>query len=248
MKHTIYTYACAVTVLLVLSTPPALAQFYVDVEGGRASAGHNTVRIPLDSGIRFSLTDELRSDPAAYWRVRIGKRFGKNDVSVLAAPLTLRSSGRMDKAVNFAGGSFPGGVNVEAVYRFDSYRARYLYEFYRRNHLIMRWGGALKLRHAGISLSGGGAFAESKNTGFVPLAAFSAEYAFSPGWLLLFDVEALGAPQGRAEDVMLAVGRQTAKGLRIHAGYRFLEGGSGAGDVYTFAWLHYILAGVSWEF
>ena len=82
----------------------------------------------------------------------------------------------------------------------------------------------------------------------MPLAAFSAQYAFSPGYLLDLDIEALGAPQGRAEDVMLAVSRQLRPGMRLRAGYRFLEGGSGAGEVYTFAWLHYWLAGLTWEF
>ena len=82
----------------------------------------------------------------------------------------------------------------------------------------------------------------------MPLAAFSLDYAFRPGWLLLLDVEALGAPQGRAEDVMAAVSRELRPGLRLRAGYRFLEGGSGAGEVYTFAWLNYLLAGLTWEF
>jgi len=248
-KNRLCAHLCtAIALFATATTTASSAQFYLDTEGGRVSAGNNTVRIPLEGGTRFSLTDELKSDPAAYWRVRVGRRSGKSDVSVLAAPLTLRSYGRLDRAVNFAGSSFPGGVPVEAVYRFDSYRIRYLYEFYHRNALLMRWGGALKLRHAGITLTGGGTSAESRNTGFVPLASFSAEYALRPGWLLLLDADALGAPQGRAEDVMLAVGRVVSKDLRLRVGYRFLEGGSGAGDVYTFALLHYLLAGVNWEF
>jgi hypothetical protein len=178
----------------------------------------------------------------------VGKRFGRSDISFLAAPLTLRSKGRLDRAVNFDGTVFPGNTPMEAVYRFNSYRVKYLYEFHSTADLVLRWGGALKLRHAGITLTGGGASAESKNTGFVPLLAFSADYAFRPGWLLNLDAEALGAPQGRAEDVMLAVSRELKPGMRLRAGYRFLEGGSGAGEVYTFAWLNYFLAGFTWEF
>lgn len=239
---------CAALLGAALGACPAAAQYYLDAEGGRVSADHNTVKIPLDGGTRFSLTDDLAPEAAPYARLRAGRRWGRNDLSVLVAPLTLRSSGRLPKAVNFDGVNFPAGSSAEAVYRFNSYRVRYLYEFYRREKLKMRWGGALKLRHAGITLTGGGASAESKNTGFVPLAAFSAEYELKPGWLLLFDAEALGAPQGRAEDVMLAVSRELRPGLRARAGYRFLEGGSGAGEVYTFAWLHYLLAGISLEF
>lgn len=238
--------AAAAIALLVSSA--GAAEYYFDAEGGRVSAGHNTAKIPLDGGTRFSLTDELKTDAAPYARFRIGRRSGKGDISFLAAPLTLRASGRLDRAVNFKGEVFPGGVPVEAVYRFNSYRVKYLREFYRSEDLLMRWGGALKMRHAGITLTGGGASAESKDTGFVPLAAFSLDYAFRPGWLLLLDIEALGAPQGRAEDVMAAVSRELRPGLRLRAGYRFIEGGSGAGEVYTFAWLNYFLAGLTLEF
>ena len=144
--------SCAV----LLTAAPARAQYYFDAEGGSVRAGHNTIKVPLEGGTRFSLTDELKSEAAPYARLRVGRRWGKSDLSFLAAPLTLRSSGRLDKPVNFDGASFPGGVPVEAVYRFNSYRVKYLYEFHRTGKLALRWGGALKLRHAGVTLSGGG--------------------------------------------------------------------------------------------
>ncbi len=241
--------ACAVCALVcALAAPPSSAQYYVDAEGGAVSAAHNTVRIPLDGGTRFSLTDELGSGTAPYARVRVGRRAGRSDFSLLAAPLTMRSEGLLDRPVNFDGTVFPAGARTEAVYRFDSYRFRYLREFYASGGLRMKWGGALKLRHAAITLRTPGAEAVSRNTGFVPLAAFSAEYSAAPGWLLLFDAEALASVQGRAEDVMLAFARDAGKGLRLRAGYRFLEGGSGAGTVYTFALLNYLLAGAEWRF
>jgi hypothetical protein len=234
--------------VLLLQAAGARAQYYFDAESGAVWAGHNTAKIPLDGGNRFSLTDDLKSDAAPYLRLRVGRKFAKSDVSFLAAPLTLRSKGSFDRAVAFNGSVFAAGLPTEAVYRFNSYRLKYLYEFYNREGLVMRWGGALKLRHAGVTLTNPATSSESKNTGLVPLAAFSGEYAFRPGYTLLLDVEALGAPQGRAEDVMLAVTREIGPGLRLRAGYRFLEGGSGAGEVYTFAWLHYLLAGLTWEF
>lgn len=232
----------------LLLSGSARAQYYLDAETGSAWAGHNTVKIPLKGGSRFSLTDDLRSGAEPYLRIRVGRKFGKSDLSFLAAPLTLRSKGTFNRAVTFNGEVFAAGLPTEAVYRFNSYRVKYLYEFHKSGRLSLRWGGALKLRHAGITLTNSSVSSESKNTGFVPLAAFSAQYAFSPGYLLDLDVEALGAPQGRAEDVMLAISRQLRPGMRLRAGYRFLEGGSGAGEVYTFAWLHYLLAGFTWEF
>ncbi len=238
----------SVCIGLLFLTEGARAHYYVDAETGSVWAGHNTVKIPLKGGSRFSLTDDLRSGSEAYLRIRAGWRFGRNDLSLLAAPLTLRSKGTFDRAVAFNGEVFAAGLPTEAVYRFNSYRVKYLYEFHRDERLSLRWGGALKLRHAGITLTNSFTSSESKNTGFVPLAAFSAQYAFSPGYLLDLDVEALGAPQGRAEDFMLAVSRQLRPDMRLRAGYRFLEGGSGAGKVYTFAWLHYLLVGLTWAF
>lgn len=233
---------------LLLLAGPAGAQYYADAETGSVWAGHNTVKIPLEGGTRFSLTDDLSSGAEPYLRVRVGRKFGRSDLSFLAAPLTLRSKGTFDRAVAFNGETFAAGLPTEAVYRFNSYRLKYLYEFHRSGRLALRYGGALKLRHAGITLTNSAVSSESSNTGFVPLAAFSAQYAFTPGYLVELDIEALGAPQGRAEDVMLAISRQLRPGMRLRAGYRFLEGGSGAGKVYTFAWLHYLLAGFTWEF
>ena len=244
----IFKILFSVCACLPLLAEGARAQYYADAETGSVWTGHNTIRIPLKGGSRFSLTNDLRSNAEPYLRIRTGKKFGRSDLSFLAAPLTLRSKGTFDRAVDFNGGVFAAGLPTEAVYRFNSYRLKYLYEFHRGGQLSLRWGGALKLRHAGITLTNSYISSESKNTGFVPLAAFSAQYAFRPGYLLDLDIEALGAPQGRAEDFMLAISRQLRPGMRLRIGYRFLEGGSGAGEVYTFALLHYLLAGLTWEF
>ena len=68
----------------------------------------------------------------------------------------------------------------------------------------------------------------------------------SGGWAggLLFDADALAAPQGRAEDVLLAATWALREGLFVYAGYRTLEGGADNDEVYTFAWFHYAVAGV----
>ncbi|OGS07206.1 MAG: hypothetical protein A2270_11180 [Elusimicrobia bacterium RIFOXYA12_FULL_51_18] len=136
---------------VLLLAEGARAQYYVDAETGSVWAGHNTVKIPLKGGSRFSLTDDLRSGTEPYLRMRAGRRFGRSDLSFLAAPLTLRSKGTFDRAVDFNNTVFAAGLPTEAVYRFNSYRVKYLYEFHRNERLSLRWGGALKLRHAGIT-------------------------------------------------------------------------------------------------
>ncbi|MDT8286428.1 MAG: hypothetical protein RQ748_04895 [Elusimicrobiales bacterium] len=243
-----YRAMAALLAGLIFQAAGASAQYYFDAETGAVWAGSNNARIPREGGTSFSLTNDLESEAEPYLRVRVGRKFGKSDISFLAAPLTLRSKGSFDRPVTFNGSVFAAGLRTEAVYRFNSYRLKYLYEFYRGEGLVMRWGGALKLRHAGVRLTNAAVSSEYRNTGFVPLAAFSGEYSFGRGYALLLDAEALGAPQGRAEDIMLALTKQAGPGLRLRAGYRMLEGGSGAGEVYTFAWLHYFLAGLTYEF
>jgi hypothetical protein len=61
----------------------------------------------------------------------------------------------------------------------------------------------------------------------------------------LLDADALAAPQGRAEDVFLALTWALRDGLELRAGYRTPEGGADNDEVYSFAWLHYAVVGVA---
>ena len=107
----------------------------------------------------------------------------------------------------------------------------------------MRIGFTGKIRDAGIKVSSGTQSAERKNVGFVPLLHFSAAWKISDDARILLDADALAAPQGRAEDVLIAYERSFngfVKTSRI--GYRMVEGGAdGGGGVYNFAWIHYAI-------
>jgi hypothetical protein len=105
-------------------------------------------------------------------------------------------------------------------------------------------GATANIRDAEISLNGAETSSKS-NIGFVPLLSVHVKWRPGDGPLrLLFDVDALAAPQGRAEDVLLAAMWTLHEGLAIHAGYRTLEGAADNDDVDTFAWFHYAVAGV----
>ena len=60
----------------------------------------------------------------------------------------------------------------------------------------------------------------------------------------LLEGDALAAPQGRAEDIFAGILVHTGKRWSVKAGYRFLEGGADNDEVYTFALVHYLAAGV----
>jgi hypothetical protein len=65
---------------------------------------------------------------------------------------------------------------------------------------------------------------------------------------ILFEGDALGAKQGRAEDVLLAGTYKFSDHFRIRLGYRILEGGADGAEVYNFALFHYASAGIVYSF
>jgi hypothetical protein len=105
-----------------------------------------------------------------------------------------------------------------------------------------------KIRDAAISLEGGDQKSEKTNTGFVPLINFRAQWTISPRFGLLLDGDALAAPQGRAEDVILALTANATKSLQFKIGYRFLEGGADNDEVYNFTMINYLVLGAVWAF
>lgn len=231
--------------LTALTTAPLLrAEVETEVEAGVVFVGRNDARIPGNGGTKISLVDDLSTDPAPVFRVRLGYRFAERHlVTALYAPLELVSTGSIDRDVDFYGGEYPAGTPVVAVYRFDSYRLTYRYSFVRRAGVDLAVGATGKIRDAETSLYGADARSKT-NTGFVPLLNLHLAYRpddFPIGVVL--DADALVAPQGRAEDVLLALSWNVRDGMELRAGYRTLEGGADNEEVYSFAWFHYAVVG-----
>ncbi len=224
------------------------AQWHFDVETGAAISGYNDVRIPGDTGTKFSLSEELDSDPVLFWRVRISRDLGeKHHLSLLVAPLRFNSGGSFDRVVSFAGVDFSANVDIKARYRFDSYRLTYRYRFYQNEKLYAGLGLTAKIRDAEISLSDASSKASKANTGFVPLINLKLHWQFNKKLGILFQGDGLAAPQGRAEDFILAGLYSLNEKLDLKIGYRFLEGGADNDEVYTFALVNYIVIGATWR-
>ena len=100
------------------------------------------------------------------------------------------------------------------------------------------------MRDAAIRLEGGGKESENTDLGFVPLLSFSATWFAHPSLRVVLDGDALAAPQGRAEDVLLAVVAPLNDQVSLKAGYRILEGGADNDKVYTFSLFHYAVVGM----
>jgi hypothetical protein len=218
----------------------------LDFEAGGAAASVNVVRIPGAGGTRFSLVDDLETSAAPVFRLRVGYRIAERHfITALYAPLQLEASGELPSEVEFQGRTFAAGEPVFATYRFDSYRLTYRFSFVRNEELELAAGVTGKIRDAELALYGAEQ-ASKTNTGFVPLLNLHAEYRPGGGRLgFMLDADALAAPQGRAEDITLAVLWDVSDAITLRAGYRMVEGGADNDEVYNFAWLHYGVAGVS---
>lgn len=249
MKNLIPYQTIMAIVLAVAITPPASVaadgRWSADFESGVAISGYNDVRIPGNTGTLFSLSEELDSDAAFFWRARLTYRVGeRHRLSVLAAPLRLESGGRLDRDLSFNGDSFAANTPLDTRYRFDSYRLTYIYDLHRSEKTILGIGFTGKIRDAAITVTGGGVTSEKANTGFVPLIHLAFHWQFSDAMGLLVQGDGLAAPQGRAEDFLFAFTADVNANLRLKLGYRLLEGGADNDEVYTFALVNYLAAGV----
>lgn len=240
----------ALLCILVLGAGGLRADGFLEAEAGAAFTGYNDVRIPSDTGTKLSLATDTHSDPALALRLRGGYTFaGRHSIMVLAAPLTVRGSGTLDRAVTYQGATFAAGAKLESSYRFDSYRLTYRYAFLKTEALDLAAGLTVKLRSADIALMSDAAYAHRSDLGVVPLVSARAEWRFAGPASLLLDADALVTPFGRAEDVLLALQYRASEPVALRLGYRILEGGSdGGGKVYTFALFHYATAGISVRF
>ncbi|MBN2338243.1 MAG: hypothetical protein JXP48_06850 [Acidobacteria bacterium] len=242
----------ALAVLAAARVSPGAEEqkFFVEIEAGPAWQTKNDVRVPnSDAGTKFSLRDLEGSGPFAAPRVTLFVKLApKHEIGFLAAPLNIKATGSLDHPVEFAGASFPGGPGVEAVYRFNSYRATYRYRVYQGESWTWKLGVTGKIRDAKIELRSGDTVAVDDNLGFVPLVHLDGECRLGERWRLDVNADGLGAPQGRAIDLALRARYALSPNWSVSAGYRMLEGGADVDKVYTFAWVHYAVAGVRFGF
>lgn len=239
----------AVIFLSILTAGTVYADWSVDIESGMAFSGYNDVRIPGNTGTKISLSQDLVAKSTEFVRLRFTKILSdRHNLSLLVAPFSFESSGTLNRDVDFNGVQFESGVPINSHYRFDSYRVTYQYIWYKSGRLRAGIGFTGKVRDASIKIDNGIVSSEKANTGFVPLINFAFDWRLGSNTGIIFEGDALAAPQGRAEDVLLAIYGNPSNRLRLRLGYRILEGGADNDEVYTFALVHYLSVGVSWSF
>jgi len=228
---------------------PASGPWSLDLETGLAWSGYNNVRIPGDAGTKFSLSRDLDAESVIFGRVVLARKLGRrHTVSLLIAPLRLEAAGAAPGRLVFHEETFEAGTPLRAVYKFNSYRLTWRYTLVYNPRWEAGIGLTVKVRDAAIEVRGGGRSSRRTDLGFVPLINFKVEHRLDRKWSVLLEGDALAAPQGRAEDILLAVRLALSDSLKLKAGYRIVEGGADNDKVYTFALINYLVVGATVTF
>jgi hypothetical protein len=220
-----------------------------ELEGGGVFSGYSDVRIPNLGGTLFSLSEDLDVAAKAYYRLRLSYALSRrHELSLLVAPLTLKATGRLPGAIFFAGVLFPKDAAVDGIFTFNSYRLTYRYRLLDKPRLRLDIGFTAKIRDAEIALAAPALSASKTNVGFVPLLHLRLAWDWNAKLGLYLEADAAAAKQGRAEDVLLALNWRLSPQLQMRFGYRFVEGGADVDEVYNFAFIHYLAAGLIFNF
>jgi len=235
--------------LLPVAAATAAAQdrWRFDFENGAAISGYNDVAIPGNTGTRFSMTDDLTSDTEYFWRVRADFRFApKHVLSGLVAPLTIILQAASTLRLISRARPSPRRpdrryLDVQLVSRDLSLRA------VAERHLDVRLRrfreGPRRRDPSRVEREGG----RKTDLGVVPLINFKFERRLGARAAFLLEGDALAARRA-ARGHLRGHRRRRGERWSIKAGYRFLEGGADNDEVYTFAAVHYVAAGVVFRF
>jgi hypothetical protein len=245
VKHEIALLAKYFLIILSFHAFPLNGQISLDLETGAIGPGYNNVRIPGNQGTLFSLKDDLISKTEFFFRVRVNYSMkSRHTLSLLFAPLETVSKGNVPQTILFEGVTFPANEDITGTYKFNSYRLTYRYEIVLKPKFELGLGFTAKIRDAKISLVSSGSESGKANVGFVPIVNFRMLLKPSEKIGILFEGDALAAPQGRAEDVLVALTYRASDRFGFKAGYRLLEGGADNDEVYSFALFNYASVGL----
>jgi hypothetical protein len=220
-------------------------QASLDLETGVVGTGYNNIRIPGDQGTLFSLKNDLISKTETFFRLRANYMIkSRHTLSLLYAPLEKVSNGNVPNDIIFEGVTFPANTDLKGTYKFNSYRLTYRYEIVQKPKFEFGLGFTAKIRDAKIALASAALKSEKTNVGFVPIINFRMLWNPYEKLGILLEGDALAAPQGRAEDILIAATYRLSDRLSLKAGYRILEGGADNDEVYSFALFNYASVGL----
>lgn len=233
----IFLSALAVCVFTSQQVLAAEASLGLRLSVGGSFQLRNDVQIPNDeTGTRFSLANTVGEGPVTALRLealwRINERHG---VRVMLAPLSYTESVTFDDPVLFEGEAFTANNDLDASYRFNSWRIGYFYSLKNNARTQLRVGGTLKIRDAEIRLEQDGTVAFNDDLGVVPLVYLSGRWALGERWSFGADIDALGGGPGRAIDLGLSLDYALGSDWNVGLDVRALDGGADIDELFNFA-------------
>ncbi len=246
MKINTFYFLLFFSVVLFGTTRTSYGQFALDLESGLVvSSPYNEIRVPGNSGTTFDLAKDLQTKPAFFYRVRASYTFAKrHTVSVLAAPLTVKSTGSLPRNVTYDGQVFPSNQPTEGFFTFNTYRLTYRYGIVNTNRFRLGAGLTGLLRDATVRLKTESQSATFDNVGVVPLLHYNFWWNPTRRLLILSEADGSYSKFGQAFDVFAGLGYQFRPELAIKAGYRVIQGGTNGDEAYTSTWLNFASVGL----
>jgi hypothetical protein len=221
----------------------------LEVEGGVLNFTRNDVRNPGDTGTQFRFDALNATGPAGYFRIYAEAKVSeRNTLRFLYAPLQVEGTGTLPTRTFFENANFQPNVATKGIYKFNNYRATWRYTLKNSERWKIQAGAGALIRDAKIELQQGALRVADPDLGFVPIAAFTAQYNFTKRAHFIFDFEGLGASQGRALDGAAKITYDITPRVHIGVGYRLLDGGVDVQSVYNFARIHYGMASLGFRF
>ena len=152
------------------------------------------------------------------------------------------------KDINFKGEVFSKSTETEVFYKFNSYRLSYRYLWIDRPSLRTYLGFTGKIRDAEIKLTQSNTSKSNPNIGFVPLFYLRVDWLPIDWLTFVFEMDALGASQGRAIEGALKGRVSLNQALGLSFGHRVLEGGAENKRVYAWSLISFTFLSLDWAF
>lgn len=243
-----------ILVLFLLTTAvgaEAQSRWQVRVMPQAAFGGRNTVQRPNnDEGTYISLNHDFQRKNNAVFspRFEVEYSYNRHHAVATAALLTDRFEGAAPYDFMYNSELFTVGSNIDAVYRFNTYRLTYRYRLVENSDINFELGATVLFRDAYISFEDETKKTRFSNFGVAPLISYYFEWKALERLSLLTYGDAFAIKVGRAEDIFVGAKYQFTPMLSATAGYRLLEGGTNADKVHTMAAFHFISVGIGVEF
>ncbi len=238
MRAAVVTFTVAPALASLLVAPPAAAELravlsydtgpaYVAQNDGRYGAA-GTPYDADDVGQRDTL---LRAERATVELVA-----GRHRVIALYAPFLVDTRATLDAELRFRDTTFAAGTVIDHRYRFDGYRASYLYEL-TGGRFAVEVGGSLQVRSADVAFTSadGSRRGVQSDLGLVP--ALKARLTYRPGraWAQLeadgsSTFGLVGDTSGALYDVAAIAGYGFRPDLALYATVRLVGGGAEVPD------------------